>query len=126
MKAAIDDEGPPIDPDAELPTEPTTEPQVRGYLRDRFPALERARLVATRCCRYEITADTHFIAAAHPEHPNIWLLGGGSGHGFKHGPPMAERLAGAFREGAPLLDRFGVGERQPGSSMRTASSGATT
>ena len=126
MKAAIDDEGPPIDPDAELPTEPTTEPQVRGYLRDRFPALERARLVSTRCCRYEITADTHFIAAAHPEHPDIWLLGGGSGHGFKHGPPMAERLAGAFREGAPLRDRFGLGERQPGSSMRTAGSGATT
>jgi glycine/D-amino acid oxidase-like deaminating enzyme len=124
VKAAVDDEGPPIDPDAELPTEATTEPQVRRYLHARFPALERAPLVASRCCRYELTLDTHFIAAAHREHPNVWIVGGGSGHGFKHGPPMAERLAQAFREGTPLPDRFGLGERQAGSSMRTASSGS--
>src|SRR4029453_8395489 len=92
VKAAVDDEGPPIDPDAELPTEATTEPAVRRYLHDRFPALERAPLFAARSCRYELTLDTHFIAAAHPEHPNVWIVGGGSGHGFKHGPPMAGRL----------------------------------
>jgi glycine/D-amino acid oxidase-like deaminating enzyme len=123
VKAAVDDEGPPIDPDAELPTETTTESQVREYLRDRFPALEHAPLVGTRCCRYEITVDTHFLAAAHPEHPHVWLVGGGSGHGFKHGPPMAERLARAFGGSAPLPDRFGMGERKAGSSMRTAGSG---
>ena len=69
---------------------------------------------------------THFIAAPHPAHPNVWLVGGGSGHGFKHGPPMAERLAGAFREGAHLPAHFGLGERQPSGSMRTASSGIAT
>ena len=62
----------------------------------------------------------------HPDLENVWLVGGGSGHGFKHGPPMAERLAQAFREGTPLPDRFGLGERQAGSSMRTASSGRAT
>lgn len=126
VKAAVDDEGPPIDPDAELPIEITTEPQVRRYLHDRFPGLQFAPLVAARCCRYEITPDTHFIAAEHPEHPNVWLVGGGSGHGFKHGPPMAERLTRAFHEGTPLPDRFGLGERQAGSSLRTASSRAGT
>jgi len=50
-------------------------------------------------------------------------VGGGSGHGFKHGPPMAERLAGALREGAALPTHFGLGERKPSGSMRTASSG---
>lgn len=123
VKAAIDDEGPPIDADAELTNEATTEPLVRAYLHDRFPALEHAPLLETRSSRYELTPDTHFIAAPHPEHSNVWLVGGGSGHGFKHGPPMAERLAGAIREGAPLPAHFGLGERQPSSSMRTSSSG---
>ena len=123
VKAAIDDEGPPLDAEAELPGKATTEPHVRAYLRDRFPALERAPLVEARSCRYELTPDTHFIAAPHPEHPSVWLVGGGSGHGFKHGPPMAERLADALREGTPLLTRFALGGRQPSASMRTASSG---
>ena len=123
VKAAIDDEGPPLEPDAELPDEATTEPQVRAYLHDRFPALAQAPLVAARSCRYEITTDTHFIAAPHPSHPNVWLVGGGSGHGFKHGPPMAERLAEAFRDGSPLPTAFGLGKRERAASMRTASSG---
>ena len=123
VKAAIDQEGPSIDPDAELPTDPTTEAQLRSYLHERFPALGHAPLVGARCCRYEITPDTHFIAAAHPEDSTVWLVGGGSGHGFKHGPAMAERLARAFRDGDALPDRFGLGDRQPGRSMRTAGSG---
>jgi glycine/D-amino acid oxidase-like deaminating enzyme len=123
VKAAIDDLGPPLDPDAELTDEATTEPQVRAYLRDRFPALEDAPLLEARSCRYEITPDTHFLAAPHPAHPDVWLIGGGSGHGFKHGPPMAERLAAAIRDGTALPARFGLGEREPSASMRTASSG---
>jgi len=126
FKAAIDDLGPPLDPDGELTDEAATEPQVRAYLRDRFPALESAPLVEARSCRYELTADTHFIAGPHPAHPSVWLVGGGSGHGFKHGPPMAERLAQTFEEGTPLPARFALGERQPSASMRTASSGIAT
>jgi glycine/D-amino acid oxidase-like deaminating enzyme len=126
VKAAIDDEGPPIDPDAELPETAITEPEVRAYLRERFPALEHAPLVGARSCRYELTTDTQFIAAPHPAHPNVWLVGGGSGHGFKHGPPLAERLAAALFEGAPLPSRFALGERSPSQSLRTASSGTVT
>ena len=126
VKAAIDDLGPPLDPDAELADEAATEQQVRAYLHDRFPALEHARLIEARSCRYELTPDTHFIAAPHHEYPTVWLVGGGSGHGFKQGPPMAERLAQAFREGTPLPPRFALGERQPSTSMRTSSSGPAT
>ena len=39
---------------------------MRAYLRDRFPALERAPLVETRSSRYEVTADTRFFAAPMP------------------------------------------------------------
>jgi hypothetical protein len=38
VKAAIDDEGLPLDPDADLPSTSRTETDVRAYLRDRFPA----------------------------------------------------------------------------------------
>jgi glycine/D-amino acid oxidase-like deaminating enzyme len=74
-------------------------------------------------CRYELSPDSHFIAAPHPDHPTVWLLGGGSGHGFKHGPAMAERMAAALRGGAGMPERFRLGERAVGQSMRTSGSG---
>jgi sarcosine oxidase len=126
VKAGIDDEGPPLDADAELLDAAITEPEVRAYLHERFPALEDAPLIGARSCRYELTPDTHFIAAPHPAHPNVWLVGGGSGHGFKHGPPMAERLAAAFAGETTLPARFGLGERPRSRSLRTASSGIAT
>jgi sarcosine oxidase len=126
VKAAIDDEGPPLDPDAELSDTATTESQVRAYLHERFPALADARLTGARSCRYELTPDTHFIAAPHPAHPSVWLVGGGSGHGFKHGPPMAEQLGAAFVAGNPLPAHFALGERSRSRSLRTASSGIAT
>ena len=121
VKAALDRDGPQVDPDHPLPTHATTDCDVRAYLRDRFPALERAPLVRMRPCRYELTPDTHFVAAPHPEHPSVWLLGGGSGHGFKHGPALAERVARALRGQEPLPSRFGLGARTRGRGMRTAS-----
>jgi glycine/D-amino acid oxidase-like deaminating enzyme len=49
--------------------------------------------VGTRTSQYELTPDTNFVIAPHPEHGGrVWLLGGGSGHGFKQGPALAERL----------------------------------
>jgi sarcosine oxidase len=126
VKAALDTDGPPLDPDAELDDTPTTEPVVRAYLRDRFPALEHAPLNEARACRYELTPDSHFIAGRHPEHANVWLLGGGSGHGFKHGPAMAERLVAAMTRGEPLAARFAPGARVPARSMRTAGAGVRT
>ena len=126
VKCALDFEGPAFDPDAELDDEATSEPAVRAYLRDRFPALEHAPLRETRACRYELTRDSHFIADRHPQHDRVWLLGGGSGHGFKHGPAMAERFAAALAGGPPLPERFALRERVPARSFRTAGSGVRT
>jgi sarcosine oxidase len=126
VKAAFDVEGPTIDPDARLDSRPTTEPHVRDYMRDRFPWLTRARLNEVRACRYELTLDSHFIAARHPVHDSVWLVGGGSGHGFKHGPAMAERIAAAISAGVPLPDRFALGGRKHARSMRTAGSGVVS
>jgi glycine/D-amino acid oxidase-like deaminating enzyme len=123
VKTAWDEQGPPVDPDAPLP-ENTAEVErlTRGYLADRFPALAQARLTGKTTCRYELSPDSHFIAAPHPEHPSVWIVGGGSGHGFKHGPAMAERLAAAWDGGAPLPPHFALRERTRGSSFRTAGS----
>jgi glycine/D-amino acid oxidase-like deaminating enzyme len=96
---------------------------VRGYLADRFPALATAPLNEGRCCRYELSPDSHFIAARHPEHERTWLLGGGSGHGFKHGPAVAERMAAALTGGEALPPQFALRERVASRSFRTAGSG---
>jgi glycine/D-amino acid oxidase-like deaminating enzyme len=126
VKAALDVEGPPLDPDAPLDDRPTTVGKVRSYVNDRFPGLTRARLKESRACRYELSPDSHFIAARHPEHERVWLVGGGSGHGFKHGPAMAERIVAALAGGEPLPDRFALGPRTPGHSLRTAGSGVVS
>jgi glycine/D-amino acid oxidase-like deaminating enzyme len=122
VKAAFDVEGPPLDPDAELPPAGATEPAVRAYCAERFPALAAAPLKEGRCCRYELSPDSHFIAGPHPELERTWILGGGSGHGFKHGPAIAELVAAALDGGAPLPDVFAVRERARGRSLRTAGS----
>jgi len=124
VKCAPDFEGPPLAPDAELPEpDPANDRWIRDYCARRFPALAGAPLKGSTTCRYELTPDSHFIAARHPEHPTVWLLGGGSGHGFKHGPAMAERMAEALRGGEPMPERFRLGERAVGQSMRTSGSG---
>jgi sarcosine oxidase len=124
-KMALDLEGPPLAPDAPLPAGGDTEPAVRAYVAERFPSLAEAPLNEVRCCRYELTADSHFLAAPHPAEPGVWLLGGGSGHGFKHGPAMAERVIAALRGEADLPPRFAAGPRVAGRSLRTAGSNAT-
>jgi glycine/D-amino acid oxidase-like deaminating enzyme len=123
VKIAWDREGPVIEPDADLPpATDATENLARGYVADRFPSLAQAPLVGSRTCRYELTVDSHFIAAPHPEHPSVWLLGGGSGHGFKHGPAMAERLAEAWDSSGTLPSHFALGDRAKGASFRSAGS----
>ncbi len=121
VKAAPDFDGPLLEPDAELP--PATaegEAAARAFLAQRFPALAQTRLAGSKTCRYELSPDAHFIAAPHPEHASVWLLGGGSGHGFKHGPAVAELFAAALAGGEPLPARFGLVERGPAGALRTA------
>jgi glycine/D-amino acid oxidase-like deaminating enzyme len=125
FKAAPDAEGPRADPDALGDAGSHTERLARAYLAERFPALRDAVLRHAVTCPYELTEDTHFIAAPHPRHPGVWLLGGGSGHGFKHAPALAERML-AWLSAAEAPDpRFGLGPRTVDRSLRTAGARAT-
>src|SRR2546430_12001783 len=67
----------------------------RNYARFRFPALADAPLVESRVCQYENSTDQNFILDHHPEAENVWIVGGGSGHGFKHGPAFGEMVGDA-------------------------------
>jgi glycine/D-amino acid oxidase-like deaminating enzyme len=113
FKIADDTRGPEFDPTSgERVVSPDTLKDIREYIAFRFPALKDAPLVETRVCQYEQTPDSHFIIDRHPANENVWLVGGGSGHGFKHGPALGEMMADLiFKEGEPeaiwRLARFG-------------------
>jgi monomeric sarcosine oxidase len=103
FKAARDEHGPPIDPNGEDRVTTTEElDRVRLFLAARFPSLANAPVIETRVCQYENTSNGDFLIDRHPELDNVWLVGGGSGHGFKHGPAVgryvAERIAGTGAE----------------------------
>ncbi len=112
FKIADDTRGPAFDPsNGERVVSQETLQEVRGYVGFRFPALKDAPLLETCVCQYEQTPDGHFIVDRHPAAENVWLLGGGSGHGFKHGPALGETMAELIlreREADPMwrLDRF--------------------
>jgi len=103
FKIADDTRGPDFDPtDGERIITPDTLKDVREYIAFRFPGLKDAPLVETRVCQYEQTPDSHFIIDRHPANENVWILGGGSGHGFKHGPAIGEMMAELIlKEGEP-------------------------
>src|SRR5207247_9160502 len=63
--------------------------------------LKNAPLVEARVCQYENSPDEHFIIDRHPAAANAWLVGGGSGHGFKHGPAVGELVAGLVLDANP-------------------------
>ncbi|MGA2745704.1 MAG: FAD-dependent oxidoreductase [Candidatus Sulfotelmatobacter sp.] len=94
FKIADDTRGPAFDPThGERVVNPETLKDIREYVAFRFPALRNAPLIETRVCQYEQTPDSHFILDRHPANENVWIAGGGSGHGFKHGPAVGERMA---------------------------------
>ena len=97
FKLADDTRGPVIDPTTmERRVSDDGVAAARKYLRLRFPKMAAAPLLESRVCQYENTADHHFILDRHPEAENVWIVGGGSGHGFKHGPAMGEMVAKAI------------------------------
>jgi monomeric sarcosine oxidase len=100
FKVADDTRGPEFDPTSgERVVSEEGIKAIRDYVAFRFPALKDAPLLETRVCQYENTPDNHLIVDRHPAAKNVWLVGGGSGHGFKHGPALGEMLAKWVMEG---------------------------
>lgn len=112
FKLADDTRGPEFDPtNGERMISKDRLAEARRYLAYRFPGMKNAPLVETRVCQYEDTTDHNFIIDRHPVNENVWIVGGGSGHGFKHGPALGEMVAELVLKdetAGPLygLDRF--------------------
>jgi glycine/D-amino acid oxidase-like deaminating enzyme len=84
----------PFDPDTDerLVTENEVE-RAREFLNKWFPALRGQPLLESRVCQYETSVDDHFIVDHHPDMENVWIVGGGSGHGYKHGIMLGDYVA---------------------------------
>jgi glycine/D-amino acid oxidase-like deaminating enzyme len=94
FKVAFDGHGPAFDPDTgERVVGDDKIKEARAYLADRCPALANMPVIESRVCQYENTSNGDFLIDRHPAAENVWLVGGGSGHGFKHGPAVGEYTA---------------------------------
>ena len=95
FKFADDGHGAPADPDTmDRVVRQDSLEEIRKHLGRRFPAMKNAPLLESRVCQYENSSNGDFLLDRHPGIDNVWLAGGGSGHGFKHGPAVGEYLAG--------------------------------
>ncbi len=98
FKIGVDIRGELFDPtNGERTRNPETFTKALKFIAHRFPGLKDAPLLENRVCPYENSPDGNFIFEQHPGANNVWFLGGGSGHGFKHGPALGEWVANSFR-----------------------------
>jgi sarcosine oxidase len=107
LKIAVDRHGEHVDPDTQSRLASADgAAEARRFVEQRFPALQGAPIVESRVCQYENTWNGDFLIDRHPEMENVWFVGGGSGHGFKHGPAVGEYVAARILDGAQQEDRF--------------------
>ena len=108
FKVANDKHGEKVDPDTQSRiASPSAMAAAKEYVARRFPQLKNAPVVETRVCQYENTSNGDFLIDRHPDFDNVWLVGGGSGHGFKHGPSLGEYVA------AQVLQKAGSAAAKP-------------
>ena len=113
VKVAWDRRGSPFDPDTgNRSVEEQELVAMRAYLSRRVPALAQRPVLDGRVCQYENTSNGDFLIDKHPEADNVWLLGGGSGHGFKHGPRIGEYLMHQFDLSEKPEPRFSLSSKR--------------
>jgi sarcosine oxidase len=113
FKIAIDAHGPQFDPDtSDRIVLIENVAAVRDYLARRMPELANAPVTETRVCQYENTSNGDFLIDRHPAFENVWLVGGGSGHGFKHGPAVGEHVTALISGEATVEPRFALATKE--------------
>jgi glycine/D-amino acid oxidase-like deaminating enzyme len=109
FKVGIDRHGDRVDPDTlDRVVDEAIVEATREWIATRFPRLANAPLLDARVCQYENTSSGDFIIDRHPVWPQCWIAGGGSGHGFKHGPSIGRHVAALVSGEADVEPRFSL------------------
>lgn len=114
LKIADDTAGPEVDPTS-VDRVPSADAlaRARAMIAERFPAMAGAPIVETRVCQYEASSDGNYLIDRHPGLENVWLIGGGSGHGFKMGPALGEHVAALVGGSAKVNPLFAYSRLTP-------------
>jgi glycine/D-amino acid oxidase-like deaminating enzyme len=113
VKFAHDAHGSIVDPDTQN-REPTDQAlaEIIAFRDRRFPMLRGATLTGAEVCQYENSSNGDFLIDFHPEIPNVLLIGGGSGHGFKHGPEVGRYAVGRLQGNIAIEPRFSLASKE--------------
>ncbi|MCH8258607.1 MAG: N-methyl-L-tryptophan oxidase [Planctomycetes bacterium] len=103
FKLAIHCAGEPTDPDTiDRVAQPDEMNELREMLSRFIPGADGPLLEAS-VCMYTNTPDAHFIVDHHPQHANVTIACGFSGHGFKFASVIGEALADLALDGRTEL-----------------------
>lgn len=110
FKIALDRHGPAFDPETGERTVGAKQVrEMRTLLQRYVPTLAEAPVVETRVCQYENTSDGEFLIDW--LEPGVMAIGGGSGHGFKHGPAVGA-FAADLAQGKSIPPQFAFSTKQ--------------
>ena len=109
VKFANDKHGVLVDPDTQdrRPTQAAID-EIIAFRDRRFPRLRGAQLIGSEVCQYENSSNGDFLIDKHPSLSNVLLVGGGSGHGFKHGPEVGRYAAARLFDGVKAEPKFSL------------------
>ena len=112
VKFAHDAHGVQVDPDTQdrRPTEAALV-DIIAFRDRRFPLLRGAPLTEAHVCQYENSSNGDFLIDFHPDRENVLLVGGGSGHVFKHGPEVGRYAAGRLTGSVEPEPRFSLASK---------------
>lgn len=81
---------------------------LRRYLSEHFPGLADRPVTGSETNQYEMSVNGDFIIDRLPGATSWWIVGGGSGQGFKHAPMIGAEAANLLAGGAPTTSRFSL------------------
>lgn len=96
--------------DVDRRIDPVEQCRIEGWLGDHLPGVGTS-LADHAVCLYTMTPDHHFLLGPHPDHPQVVLAAGFSGHGFKFASVVGEILADLATTGQT---RHPIGFLSPG------------
>ena len=82
---------------------PKEEADLRSFL-SRYMPQANGRLNAGKVCLFSMTPDEDFIIDFHPQHDNVLIAGGFSGHGFKFASAIGKTLCELAVQGVSNQD----------------------